>query len=130
MGELYEIRYRLPVAKVRFAATWTHTQDSVLAPKTTQDQLTASSTEMVIAADYRSEFTARIETGALQNVNASLSLTDDQRLTSASGGSDGQAGVIATRPATAPEAAPNIVGFPRKIHSPNIHATAAVAVAT
>src|SRR5689334_19394821 len=40
-----------------------------------------------------------------------------------------QAGVIATRPATAPEAAPSIVGLPRKIHSANIHESAAVAVA-
>src|SRR3954452_10486174 len=40
-----------------------------------------------------------------------------------------QDGVIATRPATAPEAAPSIVGLPRKIHSPNIQAIAAAAVA-
>src|SRR5262245_25285685 len=40
------------------------------------------------------------------------------------------AGVIATRPATAPEAAPSIVGVPRKIHSPNVHAITAAAVAT
>src|SRR5262245_52605603 len=44
------------------------------------------------------------------------------------------AGVIATNPATAPEAAPSIVGFPFSIHSKNIHervaAAAAVFVAT
>src|SRR4051812_41593138 len=39
-------------------------------------------------------------------------------------------GVIATRPAMAPEAAPSIVGLPRKIHSPNDQATAAIAVQT
>src|SRR2546430_15060022 len=39
------------------------------------------------------------------------------------------AGVIATRPATAPLAAPNTVGFPRYIHSAAIQANAAAAVA-
>src|SRR6478736_8036182 len=41
-----------------------------------------------------------------------------------------QAGVMATSPATAPEAAPSIVGDPLKIHSPNIHAMVAAAVAS
>src|ERR1043165_2891877 len=40
-----------------------------------------------------------------------------------------QAGVIATRPAIAPDAAPSIVGVPRKIHSPKVHAQTAAAVA-
>src|SRR5512138_413835 len=40
-----------------------------------------------------------------------------------------QAGVIATRPATAPEAAPSIVGVPRCTHSANDQASAAAAVA-
>ena len=40
------------------------------------------------------------------------------------------AGVIATRPATAPEAAPSIDGLPLVIHSPNIHDSTAAAVAT
>src|SRR5262249_53516037 len=35
------------------------------------------------------------------------------------------AGVIATRPATAPEAAPSTVGLPRLIHSVNIQPSAA-----
>src|SRR5512132_688225 len=39
------------------------------------------------------------------------------------------AGVIATRPATAPEAAPRTVGLPREFHSVNIHPSAADAVA-
>src|SRR5512135_3537338 len=39
------------------------------------------------------------------------------------------AGVIATRPATAPEARPSTVGFFECIHSIAIHATAAMAVA-
>src|SRR5687767_2667807 len=37
------------------------------------------------------------------------------------------AGVIATRPATAPEAAPSTVGLPRIIHSVNIQPSAAAA---
>src|SRR3989449_6222305 len=37
------------------------------------------------------------------------------------------AGVIATRPATAPEAAPSTVGLPRLIHSVNIQPSAAAA---
>src|SRR5689334_16058846 len=41
-----------------------------------------------------------------------------------------QAGVIATSPATAPDAAPSIVGEPLKIHSPNIQAMVAAAVAS
>src|SRR5688572_32739624 len=41
-----------------------------------------------------------------------------------------QAGVIATRPATAPEAAPSIVGEPLTIHSPSIQARVAAAVAS
>src|SRR5512139_4269823 len=40
-----------------------------------------------------------------------------------------QAGVMATRPATAPDAAPSIVGVPRWIHSANDQASAAAAVA-
>src|SRR5580704_4804350 len=39
------------------------------------------------------------------------------------------AGVIATRPATAPDAAPSTEGFPLKIHSANIQPRAAAAVA-
>src|SRR5271166_1450117 len=39
------------------------------------------------------------------------------------------AGVIATRPATAPEMIPSTLGFPLTIHSANIQARAAVAVA-
>src|SRR5262249_56983873 len=38
-------------------------------------------------------------------------------------------GVIATSPATAPLAAPSIVGFPEWFHSANNHASAAVAAA-
>ena len=41
-----------------------------------------------------------------------------------------QAGVIATRPAMAPEAAPSIVGVPFMIHSRNIQASVAAAVAS
>src|SRR5918992_4213769 len=37
------------------------------------------------------------------------------------------AGVMATRPATAPEAAPSTVGLPRVIHSVNIQPSAAAA---
>src|SRR5688500_16929238 len=37
------------------------------------------------------------------------------------------AGVMATSPATAPEAAPSTVGLPRIIHSVNIHPSAAAA---
>src|SRR3989304_5137059 len=40
-----------------------------------------------------------------------------------------EAGVMATSPATAPLAAPRIVGCPRVIHSVNIQARAAEAVA-
>ena len=39
------------------------------------------------------------------------------------------AGVMATRPATAPDAAPRTVGLPREAHSVNIHPSAAAAVA-
>src|SRR2546423_13422338 len=39
------------------------------------------------------------------------------------------AGVIATRPATAPEAMPSTLGFPLTAHSMNIQARAAAAVA-
>ena len=39
------------------------------------------------------------------------------------------AGVIATSPATAPDAAPRTVGFPRLAHSANIHASVAAAAA-
>ena len=40
-----------------------------------------------------------------------------------------EAGVIATRPATAPEAMPMTVGLPRCAHSTNIQVRAATAVA-
>src|SRR5689334_23656843 len=40
-----------------------------------------------------------------------------------------EAGVMATRPATAPEMAPSTEGLPLAIHSANIHASAAAAVA-
>src|ERR1700686_3293963 len=39
------------------------------------------------------------------------------------------AGVIATKPATAPDAIPSTLGLPRLIHSANIQPSAAVAVA-
>src|ERR1700732_4608958 len=39
------------------------------------------------------------------------------------------AGVIATRPATAPETAPSTLGFPLRIHSAALHPTTAAAVA-
>src|ERR1700676_4661523 len=39
------------------------------------------------------------------------------------------AGVMATNPATAPEMAPRMLGLPVIIHSVNIHASAAAAVA-
>src|SRR5512140_3643850 len=41
-----------------------------------------------------------------------------------------QAGVIATRPATAPDAAPSIVGVPRCTHSAKDQASAAADVAS
>ena len=40
------------------------------------------------------------------------------------------AGVMATRPATAPEAAPRVVGLPWNFHSANTQASMAVAAAT
>src|SRR5215210_899183 len=39
------------------------------------------------------------------------------------------AGVIATRPATAPDAAPSMDGFPLNSHSPKVHESTAHAVA-
>src|SRR5262245_30185763 len=39
------------------------------------------------------------------------------------------AGVIATRPATAPDAAPTMLGLPLNSHSPNVHESTAQAVA-
>src|SRR5512134_4077298 len=39
------------------------------------------------------------------------------------------AGVTATSPATAPDAAPSTVGFPRELHSVNIQPSAAAAAA-
>src|SRR5690606_25518995 len=41
-----------------------------------------------------------------------------------------QAGVMATRPEMAPDAAPSMVGLPRQAHSPQVQATTAPAVAT
>jgi nicotinamide mononucleotide transporter len=40
-----------------------------------------------------------------------------------------QAGVMATRPATAPEAAPKRLGWPRNTHSPKVQASVAAAAA-
>src|SRR5262249_62145915 len=45
--------------------------------------------------------------------------------TAASGVTKPEAGVIATKPATAPEAAPSMVGLPFLIHSAHIHPKAA-----
>src|SRR2546428_7563791 len=45
------------------------------------------------------------------------------------GATNPDAGVMATSPATAPLAAPRTVGFPLPIHSANIHARHAAAVA-
>src|ERR1051325_7862478 len=47
----------------------------------------------------------------------------------ASGVTKPEAGVMATNPATAPDAAPSIVGLPFNIHSKNIHARVAAAAA-
>src|SRR5215468_3907291 len=46
-----------------------------------------------------------------------------------SGETKPEPGVIATSPATEPEAAPSIVGLPLAIHSANIHESAAAAAA-
>ncbi len=92
MATTYEIAYRLPVTKVRFTAVRTHGHDSVF--ETNPNELTSAAAEMIVAADSRTEFKATIETDWLFNVNTSLTLTDDQRLTSASGGSEGQLGVV------------------------------------
>src|SRR2546426_12655684 len=48
-------------------------------------------------------------------------------ITEAIGVTNPDAGVMATRPATAPEAAPSTVGLPRLIHSVNIQPSAAEA---
>src|SRR5438874_7788591 len=45
------------------------------------------------------------------------------------GSTQPDADVIATSPATAPEMMPSTLGLPRAIHSANIHASAAAAVA-
>src|SRR6267142_424734 len=50
-------------------------------------------------------------------------------ITADSGETKPEAGVIATRPATAPDAAPSIVGLPDRIHSASIHPNAASAAA-
>src|SRR6202171_6107216 len=50
-------------------------------------------------------------------------------ITAASGPTKPEAGVIATRPATAPEAIPSTLGLPLTSHSVNIQPTAAAAVA-
>src|ERR1700691_6001398 len=47
----------------------------------------------------------------------------------APGSTKPEAGVIATNPATAPETQPRTEGLPLAIHSANIHASAAAAVA-
>jgi hypothetical protein len=92
----YEIHYHPPVTKVRFSATWTHTRDHVLGDVGAKNELTSAAAEMIVVGDERTECTAKIATGWLQNVNASLALTEDQRLTAASSSSEGQAGVAAT----------------------------------
>src|SRR3989454_6885794 len=48
-------------------------------------------------------------------------------ITEAIGVTNPDAGVMATRPATAPEAAPSTVGLPRVSHSVNIQPSAAAA---
>lgn len=96
MGASYHVRYHLPATKVRLTATWTHTRDKALARAQVQHTLTASAADLVVAADERTLLTAEIDTGLFENVSASLALTDDQRLTSASGGSEGQAGAVVT----------------------------------
>ena len=47
----------------------------------------------------------------------------------ATGRTNPQAGVMATRPATTPDAVPSTVGLPRDIHSAAIQASAAAAAA-
>src|SRR5574341_849833 len=51
-------------------------------------------------------------------------------ITDESGPTNPEAGVMATRPATAPDAAPSTVGLPRLSHSVSIQETVAAAVAT
>src|SRR5574341_1197562 len=50
-------------------------------------------------------------------------------ITDESGPTNPEAGVMATRPATAPDAAPSTVGFPRASHSVSIQDSVAAAVA-
>src|ERR1700736_3232050 len=50
-------------------------------------------------------------------------------ITAGVGATKPDGGVIATKPATAPDAIPRTLGFPLMIHSDNIHANAAAPVA-
>jgi len=97
VGTSYEIRYCLPVTRVRFTATRSCSRDALQDPDATKVEISASAAELIVGADAREPIlTAKIETGWVRNTSVSLTLTDDQRLNSVSDDSEGQMGSVAT----------------------------------
>ncbi len=97
MGTSYEIRYCLPVTRVRFTATRSCSRDALQDPDVTKVEISTSAAELIVGADTRDPIlTAKIETGWVRNTSVSLTLTDDQRLNTVSDDSEGQIGAVAT----------------------------------
>lgn len=97
MGTSYEIRYCLPVTRVRFTATRSCSHDALQDPDVTKVEISSSAAELMVGADAREPIlTAKIETGWVRNTSVSLTLTDDQRLNSVSDDSEGKMGSVAT----------------------------------
>ena len=90
MGNTYTVPYLLPVTVVRFTATITTTVDSALG-RTDRDVTTATA-ELAVAGDVRDRYAATIRTGMFFDVTASITVADDERLSSASSDATGRLG--------------------------------------
>ncbi len=93
MWDKYDVGYFLPVTTVRFTGKTTVTTDELRDP-TVVTVDTAADACFITRADSRYPRTAQVRTRPVSDVNISLSLTDDQRLTAASSDSTGQLGSV------------------------------------
>jgi hypothetical protein len=93
MGETYKVTYRPALTVVRFTGTTTVTTDQLYDDaEPLKTVTTTADAAFFTAADWRSAWVAEFTTGSMSDVTASLALTPDQRLTSATADSTGHLG--------------------------------------
>lgn len=87
------LTYYLPETRVRFTATVARTTDKVLGGEPTVDVDDAQFT-FEPWRDEQAKHTVKLDAGVLRDIDVSLGLSEDQRLTSFDGTSTGQLGAV------------------------------------